>query len=97
MTDKELRKLKRIELLELLTGMSEENEALRLERDTLQQQLQERRLHLKEAGSIAEAAFQLSGIFEAAQAAADIYLENIKQMNGEAAQKTALLKTDTEA
>ena len=32
---------------------------------------------IENSGSIAEAALKLSGIFEAAQAAADQYLENI--------------------
>lgn len=35
------------------------------------------------AGSIAEASLQLSGIFEAAQRAADLYLENIKRLHDE--------------
>ena len=43
------------------------------------QQLEERRIMTEEAGSIAEAAFRINRVFEAAQAAADQYLENIRQ------------------
>ena len=41
--------------------------------------LQDRQLSVEKAGSIAEAALQLNGVFEAAQAAAQQYLDNIKQ------------------
>ena len=40
----------------------------------------ERRITEREAGSIAEAALKLNGVFEAAQAAADQYLENIRTL-----------------
>lgn len=44
-------------------------------------ELQKQRLNgLEEAGSIAEVSMELSGVFEAAQKAADIYLENIRKL-----------------
>lgn len=44
-------------------------------------ELQKERLKgLEEAGSIAEVSMELGGVFEAAQKAADIYLENIRQL-----------------
>jgi hypothetical protein len=79
MTDKELRKLTRAELLELLLVQSKEIDRLNAELAQLQTQMQQREINLTHAGSIAEAALQLNGIFEAAQAAADQYLENIKR------------------
>ena len=79
MTDKELRKLRRVELLELLVDQAAEMEELRRQLDQANQALAERELHLKEAGSIAEAALRLNGVFEAAQAAAQQYLDNIRQ------------------
>lgn len=39
-----------------------------------------------EPGSIAEAALQLSGIFEAAQNAAELYLRNVKRLSEEASE-----------
>lgn len=77
MTDKELQKLSRSELLELLLIQSREMDELKIRTEQLQQQLQNRQITLSQAGSIAEAALQLSGIFAAAQEAADLYLENV--------------------
>lgn len=44
---------------------------------SLQAQLAQRRLAIEEAGSIAQAALQLSGVFQASQLAADQYLESV--------------------
>lgn len=48
----------------------------------LERQRTERRIRLREAGSIAEASLRLHGIFESAQKAADLYLENIERLYG---------------
>lgn len=77
MTDKELRKLTRAELLEILLAQSREIDRLNTDLERIQQQLQKREIALTSAGNIAEAALLLNGVFEAAQAAADQYLENI--------------------
>ena len=83
MTEKELHKLKRVELLEMMLAQSREIEALRRRINELEEQLEDRRIRIARSGSIAEAALKLSGIFEAAQAAADLYLENVSE-NAEA-------------
>lgn len=77
MTDKELRKLTRAELLEVLLVQSKEIDRLNTELTQLNEQLTRREIALERSGNIAEAALQLSGIFEAAQAAADQYLANV--------------------
>lgn len=77
MTDKELQKLSRTELLELLLVQSKELDKKNQELESLQAQLQTRQIALSQAGNIAEAALRLNGIFEAAQAAADQYLESV--------------------
>ncbi|WP_276951555.1 hypothetical protein [Acetatifactor muris] len=114
MTDKEMHKLSRRELLQLLLAQVRETEELkqtltereaqmtelrenyeklrnRLDqkdakiqelRDTLQAERTTRRIELQEAGSIAEAALRLNGIFEIAQKAADQYLENVRRLGG---------------
>lgn len=79
MTEKELRKLNRAELLELLLELSRENEALQAQLKQTEAALSDRRLQIDEAGSIAEAALRLSGIFEAAQKAADQYLSSVSE------------------
>ena len=79
MTNKELKKLGRAELLELLIQKMERIEELEGQVNELQSKLADRELKVSNAGSLAEAALQLSGIFEAAQRAADLYLENLKR------------------
>ena len=87
LSDKEIRKLKRVELLEMLLELSRENEALMLELEeknriieALNLQLENRKIDLKHAGTIAEASFKLNGVFEAAEKAAEQYLENLQYL-----------------
>ena len=77
MTNKDARKLKRAELLELLIGQTEENQRLTERNAQLEQQLSQRLIALEQAGSIAQAALELSGVFTQAQDAADRYLLTI--------------------
>lgn len=80
MTDKELRRLRRRELLELLIVQTEENEKLRRELSRTQAELNNKRIAIECAGSLAEAALQLNGVFEAADRAAKQYLENVRRV-----------------
>lgn len=77
MTDKELKRLSRSELLEMLIQQSKELERLRKQLDAAQTALQNREIAITNAGSIAEAALQLNGVFTAAQDACQQYMENI--------------------
>lgn len=81
MTDEELRRLKRGDLLELLVAQEREVDELNLRLCLAEKALEDRRIQLDEAGSIAQAALQLNGVFGAAQAAADQYLETIRQQS----------------
>ena len=83
MTDKELRKLTRAELLEMLISQMKENERHQEQVEELAAQLEDRRIMLEEAGSIAEASLRLNGVFQAAEKAAQQYLENIKRLSDE--------------
>ncbi len=80
MTDKELRRMSRGELLELLIAQMEENESLRTRLSAAEAQLEDRRIILDHAGSIAEAALSLNKVFEQAEAAAQQYLENVHRL-----------------
>lgn len=95
MTDRELQKLKRVELLQLLVEQSRELDALRRELEETKKQLADRELHMREAGSIAEASMQLNGVFEAAQRAADQYLESIRYQSEHVEEKCAALEAAT--
>lgn len=76
MTDKELRRLSRKELLQMLLIQSRELNELREKYSAAQAALNERSIKLENAGSIAEAALRLNGVFEAADAACRQYTEN---------------------
>lgn len=78
MTPKELKRLRRSDLLEMLLDLSKENDKLRKEILDLRQQLNDRNITIGNCGSLAEAALQLNGIFEAAQAACEQYTQNIQ-------------------
>lgn len=80
MTEKELRRLSRRELLEMLITRTIENERLTEELQQARKELSDRELIQDRAGSMAEAALQLNGVFEAADRAAREYLENIRRM-----------------
>ena len=97
MTDEELRKLKRADLLELLVAQGKENEALQEKLRQAEAALWDRQIQLDEAGNIAEAALRLSGVFEAAQKASDQYLENIRKMHEETESRCARLEETSRA
>ncbi len=77
MTDKELRRLSRSELLEMLIAQMQENEKLKQSLEEANAALSNRRIVIEQAGTMAEAALRLNGVFEAADEAARQYLENI--------------------
>lgn len=78
MTDKQLKRLNRRQLLELLLIQTEQNEQLQKQLAQVQAQLDEKIIKIREAGTLAEACLRLSGIFEAADRAAAEYLQNIQ-------------------
>ena len=80
LTEKELKKLSRQELLEILLVQSKKIDRLRTQLEEARQQIAEKELVIAEAGSIAEASLSLGGVFEDAQKAADQYLGNIRRM-----------------
>lgn len=78
MADKKMRRMKRKDLLELLVAQGEENEALKEQLAQAKAALEQRTIKINETGSIAEASLQVSGVFAAAEEAAQQYLENIR-------------------
>lgn len=97
MTDKELRKLSRGELLEMLLAQSKDAESLRSQLEETTAKLESRNIDLAKAGSIADAALELNGVFAAAQAAADQYLENVSRMTGRQEEICAELEAKSKA
>ena len=81
MTDKELKKKTRKELLELLLVQTQRADRLEAELAEANRKLADRTLAQSEAGSIAEAALRLNGVYESAESAVAQYVENIRQMS----------------
>lgn len=74
---KELKSLKRGELIEIIYQLKKNEQELQNEISLLSIQLENKNLQFEEIGSVAEAAISISEVFTAAQKAADIYLEEI--------------------
>lgn len=89
MTEKDLKKLNRQELLEVLLAQSKKIDRLQAQLREAQEKLTERELTISEAGSIAEASLVLNNVFADAQKAADQYLENIRRLHDHAEQQIA--------
>ena len=102
MTEADMKKLTRADLVEMLIQQSKELESLRTQLQDAEKALKNRRIAMDSAGSIAEAALQLNGVFEAAEASCQQYLENIRLLNDrltkrdvETEQEAARLLEDT--
>ena len=97
MTDRELRKLSRSDLLELLLAQRKENEQLRCLLDQAEARLADRTIKIDKAGTLAEASLQLSSIFEAAQEACKLYTDNIRQVSEQQTAVCQQLEAETKA
>ena len=78
MTDKELRKLRRDDLLQILINQQRQLDELSAALEKSEQALARREIAVKESGSLAEAALRLNNVFESAQAAAEQYEQELK-------------------
>ena len=81
MTEKELRRLSRADLLQMLIEQSMELQKTQDRVHELEHKLSSRQIAIDNAGSIAEASLQLNSVFEAAQASCEQYVENIHDLS----------------
>ena len=81
MKDKDLRKLSRTELLELLIGQTRRVEELEQQLAESREQLERRQIAIARAGTMAEASLLINGVLEATEKAAAQYLENIERLS----------------
>ena len=84
---KKIKKLKRIDLLEILLAQSKRIDELEEELAETKRQLLNKKIRIRETGTLAEASLQLNHIFEDADAAARQYLHNIRRLNRMAERK----------
>ena len=80
MINKDLKRLSRRELVDVIYQMKKNEEQLQEKIVSLEEALEEKRIRLSSAGSIAEAAVDITNVFSAAQSTADIYLQEIQTM-----------------
>ena len=85
MTDKELRRLRRDDLLQILINQQKQIDALNEELQRSKEALDNRDLAVQESGTLAEAALKMNGVFDAAQSAADEYLAQMRKRADELA------------
>ncbi|MCD7777998.1 MAG: DNA repair protein [Clostridiales bacterium] len=94
--EKELRKMNRTELIEIIYALQQNEKNLRTENEKLKEELNEKIIRLEQAGSIAEAALSLNRIFEDAQAAAEQYLYSVKELQEQKKIRAQKIKIDIE-
>lgn len=96
MAKKELRKMSRTELIEIIYILQQDEKTLKKENEDLRRQLDDKRLRLEKAGSIAEAALSLNHIFEDAQEASRQYLETLVSASAEAEDQAKQILEDAQ-
>ena len=78
MTDKEFKRLSRSQLIEIIYQLQLKEEELVADNERLSKALADRRLRVRRAGNIAEASLEIHQVMQAAQEAAEHYLEEIR-------------------
>lgn len=96
MTDKELKRLNRRELVDIIYELQKKDAECENEIERLQAALAKKELAVSEAGSIAEAALKVNGVFEAAQAAANQYLISLHAANADATEKIEAVRKQSD-
>ena len=71
MTDKEFRRMKRSQLIDIIYHLEKEMAEQKQTIEDLQKKLEDRTIRIQNAGSIASAALELNQLLETAQATAD--------------------------
>ena len=84
MINKELKRLSRRELVDIIYQLKKNEQNLQDQIAALQDALEDKRIRISNAGSIADAAADITKILTAAQDAADLYLNEIQEMKAEA-------------
>ena len=83
MTDKEFKRLSRSELIDIIYQFQLQVDKLTEQNKDLERDLADKRLRLRNAGNIADAALEINDCFRSAQNAAEQYLNEIKAIREE--------------
>jgi histidinol-phosphate aminotransferase len=91
MTDKEFKRLNRAQLIDIIYQFQLQVEKLTARNQALETELADRRLRLRNAGNIADAALEINDCFRSAQNAAEQYLNEIQAIREEAVRRLRAL------
>lgn len=91
MISKELKRLSRRELVDIIYQLKKNEQELQEKIDALEEALQEKRIRISVAGSVAEAAIDITQILSTAQRTADLYLHEIAAMKEDAQKECAAM------
>ena len=94
MIGKELKRLSRRELVDIIYQLKKNEQEKQEKIAALEEELQERRIRISVAGSIAEAATDITRIFSTAQKTADLYLREIAALKEETEKECAKMLDD---
>lgn len=84
MTDKEFKRLSRAQLIDIIYQFQLQVDRLTEQNQELERELADKRLRLRNAGNIADAALEINNCFRSAQNAAEQYLNEIKAIREDA-------------
>ena len=94
MIGKELKRLSRRELVDIIYQLKKNEQENQEKIAALEEALQDKRIRISVAGSIAEAATDITRIFSTAQITADLYLHEITAMKEETEKACAKMLED---
>ena len=97
MTEKEFKRLSRAQLIEIIYQLQLQIDSLTEQNESLESALADKRLHINEAGNIANASLVINKCFQSAQAAADQYLDEIRAIRDEAEEQKEMIISDARA
>ena len=96
MTNKEFKRLSRPQLIDIIYQLQVKQDELTAENERLKEALADKRLRVRNAGNLAEAALEIHNVMQSAQSAADHYLEEIRNMRQETEEECRRLLEKTE-
>ena len=97
MTDKEFKRLSRHQLIDIIYQFQLQIDTLTEQNQALEQELADKRLRLRDAGNIADAALEINDCFRSAQNAAEQYLNEIKAIREETEAERQRILTEARA
>lgn len=83
MTDKEFKRLTRSQLIDIIYQLQLREKELVAENQKMKIELEDKRIRMQQAGNIAEAVLGINNVMQAAQNAAEQYLDEIRTMRAE--------------